>query len=98
MNVPQFARSVSARPRVVRGLRQAIVAYAERLGADAEVCESVALAVSEALNNVVLHAYVGSQPGPLHLRAWQDPDGHFVVEVTDEGHGMIPVTYRLRGR
>jgi serine/threonine-protein kinase RsbW len=45
--------------------------------------------VSEALTNVVLHAYLGRDPGPMVAEAWCDAD-HLLVRVCDEGQGLVP--------
>jgi anti-sigma regulatory factor (Ser/Thr protein kinase) len=49
----------------------------------------VALAVSEAVSNSVLHAYIGRPPGTITVRARQEPE-RLVVTVTDDGAGMKP--------
>ena len=52
----------------------------------------IALAVSEACANVVMHAYRdAAAPGPLAVEAYRD-DGEFFVVVSDEGSGMSPRT------
>jgi serine/threonine-protein kinase RsbW/stage II sporulation protein AB (anti-sigma F factor) len=71
----------------VRDLRAAAQNFAERVGAPAPV--DVALAVSEAVTNSVLHAYGDAEPGPVHLTAEVRP-GRLVVTVTDEGSGLHP--------
>lgn len=70
----------------VRACRQAIAAFARRVGADASV---VALAVSEAASNVVFHAYRGRQPEPFTVTAHLEGD-RLVVTVVDRGDGMRP--------
>lgn len=78
-----------ARPQNVTPLRQAVVRYARSCGASARRREDIALAVSEAISNVVLHAYVGRQDmaGCVGVEAWMDDDNLAVV-VFDEGGGM----------
>ena len=50
----------------------------------------IALAVSEACTNVVMHAYVSAAaPGSLTVEASQR-NGELVVAVRDEGQGMLP--------
>ena len=44
--------------------------------------------VTEACNNVVLHAY-DDQPGPLQVIAMPG-DGELRIEIADEGHGFRP--------
>ena len=78
-----------ARPDEVRRLRREVAGYVEVLGAPEPVLEGVRLAVSEALANVVLHAYVGRDPGIMIAEAWCDAD-HLLVRVCDEGRGLVP--------
>jgi serine/threonine-protein kinase RsbW len=51
------------------------------------------LAVSEAVTNVVIHAYSDrddeKQPGRVRLAVWLDDDGVSIV-VADSGRGMSP--------
>ncbi len=83
-------RQAPARPEEVAPLRTAIWRHALALGARAELAQAVRLAVGEALTNVVMHAYVGMEPGHMKAEAWVDEENHFAVLVTDEGHGLIP--------
>jgi anti-sigma regulatory factor (Ser/Thr protein kinase) len=86
----RFSRFAPAVPASVAPLRQAIVRFAMQLGAPAAVRERVALAVSEAIANAVLHAYVDDPaPGRVQLEAWEE-DGSLVVTVRDEGRGLKP--------
>src|SRR2546423_627865 len=78
----KFERSVPSVAEATSGLRKEVVTFARGVGADAEACERVALAVAEALNNVVVHAYRGHGLGPMHVEAWPD-EGHLFVCVRD---------------
>ena len=51
--------------------------------------DAVALAVSEAVTNAVLHAYVGRLPGDIDITVCPEDD-QLVVSVTDGGSGMMP--------
>ena len=55
---------------------------------DAELLDDLKTAVSEACNNVVLHAYDGG-PGPMEVRLFAD-NGRVRVVVEDRGAGMPP--------
>lgn len=77
---------------VVAGARSGAVAYAQSVGADSDVCEAVRLAVSEAVTNVVMHAYQGMEQGDVLVEAWTTADGQLCVRVLDEGRGLIPRT------
>lgn len=63
---------------------------ARELGASDGVANAIRVAVSEAITNVVLHAYVGGAPGRVTVDAWLDNAKHLTVRVLDEGHGLIP--------
>jgi serine/threonine-protein kinase RsbW len=58
------------------------------------------LAVSEAVNNSVEHAYPGSASGTVEVRAHCELDGSAHVDVTDHGQWRVPppaMTMRGRG-
>ncbi len=59
---------------------------AELLDMDPELLDDLKTSVSEACNNVVLHAY-GSEPGPMEVRVFVDEDAIRVV-VQDAGVGL----------
>lgn len=92
METERFERRALAQAEAIAILRTALVRYARSLGADAEACESVQLAVSEALTNVVMHAYLGAAPGEMVVQAWRDDEDHLTVRILDEGHGLVPRT------
>lgn len=77
-------------PTVVRTLRSELVDYARLLGASEQTCDAIALAVSEALTNVVRHAYIGQEPGPIIVDARLERRGQLLVRVSDEGGGPTP--------
>jgi serine/threonine-protein kinase RsbW len=66
--------------------RQAAGNLAKELGADPE---DVRLAVSEAVGNAVIHAFVGREPGVVTLTA-RTSSGWLLVTVSDNGRGMTP--------
>jgi serine/threonine-protein kinase RsbW len=79
-----------AEPHAVPLARATLTRFAERESAPESVRSAVALAVTEACTNVVLHAYVGAEaPGYLEVSAGRT-DGVIHVEVRDEGRGMVP--------
>jgi hypothetical protein len=51
-------------------------------------CSTACASVSEALTNVVVHAYPGREPGDMMVEAWRDAM-HLIVRVTDNGHGLF---------
>jgi anti-sigma regulatory factor (Ser/Thr protein kinase) len=68
--------------------RNAVVAFAAMAGADEELIDAVRLAASEALTNVVLHAYDGD-PGRIHVAAWLAADELWLL-IADDGYGLRP--------
>ena len=71
----------------LQGEHRAVVDFAELHGVG--VAPDVALAVSEAITNAVLHAYREEQAGPMRVVACAEPD-RLVVVVRDYGCGMRP--------
>jgi serine/threonine-protein kinase RsbW len=87
--VPCMSLDAEAVARGVRDARRRVVAFAAEVGADPDLQARVALAVSEAATNVVVHAYRGPAPRPLHVAA-DFEDGDLEVVVADEGEGLRP--------
>jgi anti-sigma regulatory factor (Ser/Thr protein kinase) len=83
-----YAATFVARPDSVAHARRALVDALRRRGTPEPVLDDVALAVSEACTNVVLHAYEG-EPGRYTLSCAVDPEA-IHVRVTDDGHGLAP--------
>ena len=73
-------------PSVVGQLRHRAAAFAAAAGASAEVTDAIALAVSETVTNVILHAYAGEE-GEVRVRCELDRD-RIIVEVVDDGGGI----------
>lgn len=83
-----FNISLPATPESVPQARRAVSDYARRSGLSESRLEDLRLVVSEAVTNVVLHAYRGS-PGELHVAAVA-ADGRLWVVVGDDGDGIRP--------
>jgi anti-sigma regulatory factor (Ser/Thr protein kinase) len=79
-----------ATPDAVGVIRQLLVREAGRLGADERLRDRVALAVSESVTNVVLHAYRDApEPGEVVVEM-EHRDATLEVSVRDEGVGLVP--------
>lgn len=92
MLTERLEQRVFADARSVSALRSAVVEFAGGAGATDTARDEVALAVSEAVTNVVMHAYVGVPRGEVMVDAWVGADEHLLVQVFDEGIGMRPRT------
>jgi serine/threonine-protein kinase RsbW/stage II sporulation protein AB (anti-sigma F factor) len=70
--------------------RRAVVDWARRHVEDRAVLSDIALAVTEAATNAVLHAYRDrTEPGAVIVEV-EDHDGYVCVYVRDEGSGLAP--------
>src|SRR3954447_18217527 len=89
MNPPRLLRRFRARPEEIGPVRRDVRAYAQRHGVLDP--DAVALAVSEAVSNVVLHAYADApEPGEVEVVAERHLDNGLVLSVCDGGRAMRP--------
>ena len=81
---------LESRPECITLVRSALAGLGEYLGLDAELLDDLKTAISEACNNVVLHAYRGGT-GPLAVCFSVDEEAVEVV-VGDRGTGIERVS------
>lgn len=74
-------------PDSIAAIRRAVGKAAEELNADATAVDSVKLAVTEAVTNVVRHAY-GAEGGEIRV-AVEPANSTLVVRVVDDGGGVV---------
>lgn len=84
--IDSLSRSYPAIPFSVPEARADICRLAERAGASDETMESIRLAASEGLTNVVLHAY-RDEPGQMSVTA-AVVDGEMWLLISDDGCGL----------
>ena len=83
--------SLPATPEVIPMLRHAIADFALSVGIDVSQLDGVRLAVSEAISNVVLHAYQ-DEPGYVHVTAGVADDELWILVADDgRGHNASPI-------
>jgi serine/threonine-protein kinase RsbW len=81
---------VPADPAAVAGIRREVSERAKTLGADHRVVDDLRTAVSEACNNVVLHAYPDdARDRPLEV-VLHGEDDELLLIVRDAGQGIQP--------
>jgi serine/threonine-protein kinase RsbW len=78
---------VPARATLIPRVRHVVVDLAQSHGLPDP--GAVGLAVTEALTNVVLHAYPGDEPGEVRIVVCPEPE-ELVVVIRDWGSGMRP--------
>jgi serine/threonine-protein kinase RsbW len=96
----RFELAAEANPANARHLRARFQEWMQTLDAPALVIDDLALAVYEALANVVEHAYPPEHPHPM-MRLLARADHHqMLITVSDHGHWQPPARepgYRGRG-
>ena len=86
---PQLQLGLPARAENVIIVRQAVAGLGEAIGLSEQRLADLKTVVSEACNNVVLHAYAEGEEGPLEVEARTDELG-IDVEIRDHGSGFRP--------
>ena len=85
-----LTQTLPAVPESVPQLRSAVVRCATAIGAPPSTVEGVKLAVSDAVTNAVVHAYIDDErPGAIRVTATLE-GGSLHVSVSDDGRGMRP--------
>jgi serine/threonine-protein kinase RsbW len=86
--LPNLRLSLSNRPENVSLVRDVLTGVAETIQLDEDSTYDIKAAVTEACNNVVLHAYEGGE-GPLRVELYAPAD-RIVAVVRDCGKGIRP--------
>jgi anti-sigma regulatory factor (Ser/Thr protein kinase) len=82
-------KTYAAVPASIPPARRQLIRFAAAAGAGRDRLEAIRLAASEALTNVVQHAYRDRSPGPVEVVA-AVVDNELWVLVADEGCGLKP--------
>src|SRR4051794_30739329 len=78
-----------AEPSTVGAIRGGVREFARQRGGSDGLLIDLALAVTEAVTNSVVHAFIDREPGIVRTRIQAAPN-ELVVVVTDNGRGMQP--------
>jgi serine/threonine-protein kinase RsbW/stage II sporulation protein AB (anti-sigma F factor) len=84
----RFEASFAAVAAEIGAIRRRMVALARECGLDDDRVHEVALAVSEAATNAIVHGYRGAE-GTIHVTAY-DEHGELTIRIADEGTGLVP--------
>jgi anti-sigma regulatory factor (Ser/Thr protein kinase) len=89
MQPQTLVRRVRAQPDQIRLIREDVTLFAREHGAADP--DAVALAVTEAVTNAVVHAYAdATEPGEIEVVAQRVSEDSLEILVCDDGRGMLP--------
>ena len=100
-DAPHVSVELLSQPRYLSGARDLVAAVAKRFGFDDTSCGQIALAVDEALCNVIRHGYDRRSDGRIWLRLWPEderggePRGIRIV-IEDEAAQVDPEAIKSR--
>lgn len=98
---PPLRVELLSQPRYLAGARELVSAVSKRLGFDETACGQIALAVDEALCNVIRHGYERRPDGRIWVGLWPieqpgaEPSGIKIV-IEDEARQVDPESIRSR--
>jgi serine/threonine-protein kinase RsbW len=88
LSSPDLHLALPAKAENVLVVRQAVTGLAEAIGMPEQRIDDLKTVVTEACNNVVIHAY-DAEPGPLEVSA-ESGESEVAVIVADRGSGFEP--------
>ena len=84
----QIEIKVPCKPEYVRTVRRAVADFAESVNMPKSAIEAIEIAASEAVANIVRHAYGDSRkPLPVRVKCMQRENG-LMLEIVDRGCGF----------
>jgi anti-sigma regulatory factor (Ser/Thr protein kinase) len=104
---PEVRIEMRSNPLYLSGAREMLAAVARRLGFSEEACGQIALAVDEALCNVIRHGYDRASDKPIWVSLWpvgamQQPGGKdctteaLRIIIEDEARQVDPAVIKSR--
>lgn len=100
---PHIRLELVSNPVYLSGARELINAVAKRVGFDDIACSKIALAVDEALCNIIRHGYDRATDKPIWISIWplaqgedHRPVGGLRLVIEDEARQVTPE--QMRGR
>ena len=87
--------TIASHPRWLRLVRQMVFEFASEVGFDPRDCQSITLAVGEAVGNVIKHSYKGRTDRKFSVSC-SARDGGVQVRIEDQGEPFDPATAAIR--
>ncbi len=95
---PDIRVELVSDPAYLSGARDLVSAVARRLGFTDEGCGQIALAVDEALCNVIRHGYDRRKDGPIWLSIWPAAGGAAGITIVIEDEAKQVDESQIKGR
>jgi anti-sigma regulatory factor (Ser/Thr protein kinase) len=98
---PDLLLRLMSHPRYLSGARELITAVSRRLGFDETISCQIALAVDEALANVIRHGYASQADRPIWVSLWPlgaDPEDAIGVRIMIEDEARQVEPHEIKGR
>ncbi|MBX3386830.1 MAG: ATP-binding protein [Phycisphaeraceae bacterium] len=89
---PEIALQIMSNPLYLSGTREMVAGVARRLGFSEEVCSQIALAVDEALCNVIRHGYGRAADRPIWISVFPIPE---TGATGPWGDGCLPEAIKI---
>lgn len=95
---PHVRIEMISQPRYLAGARSMIASIAQRLGFAEAACGQIALAIDEAICNVITHGYQKRPDGRIWISIWpiSEPSPGIRILIEDEGKQVDPESIRSR--
>ena len=95
---PDLTLQLQSKPKLLSSVRCMILSLTQRVGFDEIECGHIALAIDEALANVIRHGYEQRDDEPIHIAVWilkEDRPGIRIM-IEDEADQIDPDS--IKGR
>ncbi|MDX2117406.1 MAG: ATP-binding protein [Planctomycetota bacterium] len=98
-STPHLRLQMLSNPLYLSGARELVSSVAKRLGFPDTACGQIALAVDEALCNVMRHGYDRREDAPIWISVWPFTDEHgdaLRIVIEDEAKQVDPAAIKSR--
>ena len=87
---------VLSQPRYLAGVRELVLTVSRRLGFGEAAAGHIALAIDEALANVIRHGYGGDESQPIWLSITPLDEGGMTICIEDQAKQVDPSCFKSR--
>ncbi len=98
MSKPLIRLELTSDPRILSGVRELVVAIALRLDFDKTSADQIALAVDEAIANVICHGYAREPGNPIWISIQEGPGDEPAIKIVIEDEATPVECENIKGR